>query len=427
MDQDLVSRFGVALAIGLLVGLQREWVKEEKKHIPERPPNAVFGGVRTYTLIGLAGAIAAHLSMVFDSAFVFVAALVVVSGFLALGYMADIRAGHAGLTSETAAVIVFLAGGIAIADEIALAAAVGVATTAVLVAKSELHRFAHLLEREDMTATVKFAVVAVLVLPVLPTGTYGPSPFDATSPFKVGLMVVFISAISFVGYVAIQLVGADRGVAVTGVLGGLVSSTAVTMALSNHSKQAHRLVRPLGLGLFLAWTIMFIRVLLEIAVVNLELLSSAWLPITAGATAGVVTAGLLYLGGRESRRQTDPSEFSNPFSLLPAIQFGLLYGAVLVVSKLATEQLGDIGVYASAIASGIADVDAITLSMAELSIGDGPIEDSTAARAIGLAAVSNTVVKGGIVAVIGSSALRNLVIPAMAVMVAATLAALPFV
>lgn len=427
MDVDLVSRFGVALAVALLVGIQREWVQEEKKQIVGRPPNAAFGGVRTFTLIGLAGAVAAHLSLVFDNAFVFVAGLVVVCGFLALGYMADIRAGHAGLTSEAAAVIVFLSGAIAVADEMALAAAVGVTTTAVLTAKAELHRFAHLLEREDVYATVKFAVVAVLVLPILPTRTFGPSPFDATSPFKIGLMVVFISAISFAGYVAIQLVGADRGVAVTGVLGGLVSSTAVTMALSGHSKQARRLVRPLGLGLFLAWTIMFIRILLEIAVVNLELLAHAWLPITAGGVVGLLTAGLLYLGGREARRQTDPSEFSNPFRLLPAIQFGLLYGAVLVVSKLATEQLGDIGVYASALASGVADVDAITLSMAELSIDDGPIEDATAARAIGLAAVSNTVVKGGIVVAIGSSGLRNIVIPAMSLMVAATLVALPFV
>jgi uncharacterized membrane protein (DUF4010 family) len=386
-----------------------------------RKKGARFGGSRTFTLFALAGAIASYTTLVVGSAVVFAAALVTVGALISLGYVYGVRQGHRGSTTEIGAVVVFLAGGLAGLGELDGAAAVGVTTFIVLALKPQVHRFAARIQPDDILATAKFAVLAVLILPLLPDETYGSSPFDAASPFNIGLMVVFISGLSFVGYVLIQLVGADRGIAVTGALGGLVSSTAVTISLSNRSRETHRLTNALGLGLFLAWTIMFIRVLVEIAVVNRSLLSSAWLPITAGALVGLITAGVFLVSGDGRGGDTDASEFTNPFEIMPAIQFGLLYGVVLVVSKAATEAFGDLGVYASAILSGIADVDAITLSMAELSIGDGPISDSTASTAIALAAVSNTFVKGGIVVAVGSASLRRKILPALGVMLAVTL------
>lgn len=412
---ELIGRLGVALGIGLLVGLQREYAKGQGSDL--------FAGARTFALIGFGGGLAALASDVLGSALIFAAALLLVGVFIAIGYYAGVQQGEIGQTTEVAALVIFLAGGLAVADHLALAAAIGVATTTLLAVKAQTRQFAANIDREDIYATVKFAILAVLILPLLPTETFGPSPFNATSPFKVGLMVVLISGLSFIGYVLIKIVDARRGVAITGVLGGLVSSTAATMTLSERSKDSEDLARPLALGILLAWSIMFIRIIIEIAAVNPSLLSAAWLPITAGASAGLIGAGFLYFRRDDQSAEIDATGFSNPFRLRTAIQFGLLYGVVLIASKAASEFLGDTGVFVSAVVSGVADVDAITLSMAELSIGEGSIDDSTAATAIALAAATNTLVKGGIVFAIASGRLRRVIVPGLVAAVGLTLAA----
>ena len=221
-------------------------------------------------------------------------------------------------------------------------------------------------------------------------------------------MVVFISAINFLGYILIKLVGANRGIGLTGFLGGLASSTAVTLGFSERSQREPGLARPFALAIIIAWTVMFARVLVEVAVVNRALLSYLWIPIVAAAGAGLLYVFILY----RSQRGTELAEvsISNPFALGPAIKFGLLYGVVLLVSRTAQLYLGDTGIYLSSIVSGFVDVDAITLSMAQLSrVGD--IDMNTAAAAIVLAALANTVVKGGMVLVSGAKPLRRAILP----------------
>ncbi len=399
-------RLGTALAIGLFIGLQREYSKAVNED------DDLFAGARSFALIALIGALAAIAEEVAESRFLVVGSLLVVGSFVLVAYHTAVREGETGVTTEVAALVVFLTGAAAGAGLLRVAAGVAVVVATLLAIKPWTRRLAESIDQQDVSASLQFAVLAALVLPLLPDEPLGPEPFSAATPFSVGLMVVFISGLSFLGYVLIQAVGARRGVGLTGILGGLVSSTAVTLTLSERSRESTGLVRPLALGLVLAWTIMFVRVLIEVQVVNSALLADVIVPVGAGTLVGLAVATYLYLRGRgEEKAESDRSEFSNPFRLGPAIQFGLLYGVILIASKAASMYLGDRGVYLSAFVSGVADVDAITLSMANLSRGDGSIADPVAANAIAIAAATNTLVKGGIVWAIGRGSIGRAVTP----------------
>ncbi len=406
--QESMGRLGVSLAVGMLVGLQRQFAKQHDR-------DDLFAGTRTFALFGLTGGLSALTAVAFDSPLVFAVGLAMIGTVVAVGYFAGVREGGLGLTTEVAAIVTFFAGALAGVGQFTIAAAVAVATTVLLASKPYTERFVDNIDERDVTATLQFAVLVALILPVLPQDAIGPEPFDAASPFKVGLMVVFILGLSFLGYVLIKIVGPRRGIGLTGILGGLVSSTAVTLTMSERSKSSAGLLRALAMAVLLAWTIMYGRVLVEVGVVNAELLREVWLPVGAGLAVTGCWAAFVSLRRTTSGDGGDGDEerFSNPFSLGPAIQFGLLYGVVLIGSKALSNWLGDAGVYVGALASGVADVDAITLSMAELSRGNGTVSDSTAANAIVLAAASNTVVKGGLVWTISSPAMRKLVVPAV--------------
>ena len=403
-----MARLGTALAVGLLVGLQRQFAKQHAR-------DDLFAGTRTFALIGLIGGLSAIAATAFDSALVFAIGLATIGTVVTVGYVAGAREGGLGLTTEAAAIVTFFAGALAGIGQLTIAAAVAVATTVLLASKPFTERFVSNIDEADVKATLQFAVLVVLILPVLPRDPIGPEPFDAASPFKVGLMIVFILGLSFLGYVLIKVVGPRRGIGLTGILGGLVSSTAVTLTMSERSKSSAGLLRALATAVLLAWTIMYGRVLVEVGVVNADLLRDVWLPIGAGLTVTAGWAAVVSLRASISDDHDDNAErrFSNPFSIGPAIQFGLLYGVVLIGSKALSTSLGDTGVYVGALASGLADVDAITLSMAELSRGDGSVADSTAANAIVLAAASNAIVKGALVWSISSRSMRRLVVPAV--------------
>ncbi len=402
---NVMSSLGVSLGLGLLVGLQREYAKR-------RSHEDLFGGARTFAMIATVGALATMLSEATGSYLVVATFAAGVIAFLAIGYQRSTREGHLGMTTEVAALIVFCAGALAGLGELPIAVAIGVLTATVLAIKPFTRQLSASIETEDVYATLKFGVVAALALPLLPDQTYGASPWDAVSPYKVGLMVVFISGLSFVGYVLVHLVGPERGVGITSLLGGLVSSTAVTLTLSERSRSHRTMSKTLGLGVLLAWVVMFARILVEVGVVNPSLLVSVWLPITiAGLVAGGWAAWLFSRRATGTQGADDAQGFTNPFRLGPAIQFGLLYGVVLIGSKALSDWLGAGGIYAGAIVSGLADVDAITLSMAELSRGSGVVEDEVAANAIVFAAASNTLVKAGIVWMTGSPGLRKAIAP----------------
>lgn len=400
----LFYRFGVALFIGILVGLQREYAHDANGQEEQE----TLAGVRTFALMGLAGCTAAYVAEILDSPWVFVGLLLPISALIAVAYYTLAREGNVGMTTEVAAVVTMLAGALCFWDQLALAVAIGVVTTVLLSLKIELHGFVARLTREDMLAALKFAIITAIILPVLPNVNYGPPPLDVINPHKIWLMVVLISGISFLGYVMFKILGSKRGTGLTGLLGGLVSSTATTLSFSQRSHKSGQFAKPFALAIIIAWTIMFARVLIEVGAIHYPLLDELWLPLVAAGVVGLIYGIYLYLG--PTAEDEEDVQVSNPFELRPAITFGILYGVILIVARAAQVYFGDTGIYLSSIASGLADVDAITLSMTELS-RSGNLALPTAARAIVLAVVANTVVKGGIVLASGSQALRRTVLP----------------
>ena len=405
---DLFYRFGAALAIGFLIGLQREYAHGG-------PGREIFAGERTLALMGLVGCTAAMAADVLASPWAFVGILAPIGALIVVAYFVAAWRGHVGLTSEVAALVTILAGALCYWGYLALAVAVTVATIVLLSLKMEMDIFVRRITKEDIYATLKFAVITAIVLPVLPNQSFGPPPLDVLNPYRIWLMVVFISGISFLGYVLVKVVGSRQGIGLTGLLGGLASSTAVTLSFSQRSQSEPELAKPFALAITVAWTVMFSRVLVVVAALNTALLSTLWLPIAASAVVGL--AYCIYLYFSQHTDEAGKVDFSNPFELGPAIKFGLIYGVILLVSKAAQTYLPTAGVYLASIVAGLTDVDAITLSMAELS-NTGGLDLSTAARAIVLAAMSNTAVKGGIVLSSGAPALRRAVWPGFVLMLA---------
>jgi uncharacterized membrane protein (DUF4010 family) len=405
MEQtNLFIRFGVALFIGLLVGLQREYSYDEEGDSHEK----TFAGVRTFALFGLIGCAAGYLAELFSEPWVFIAILFAVGLLIAVSYYISASAGQRGMTTEVSAMVTVVAGALCYWDQIALAVAIAVITTALLSFKLELHGFVQRLTREDIIAALKFALITAIVLPILPNESIWPPPFDVLNPYRIWLMVVLISGISFLGYVLFKLLGSKRGTTLTGLLGGLVSSTATTLSFSERSRKNKGLAKPFAMAIIIAWTVMFIRVLIEVWVVNRSLFEVVWLPVALAGLAALVYAAYLFLAPHEA--DEEDVVVTNPFELRPAITFGLLFGLILLVARAAQLYLGDTGVYISSFVSGLADVDAITLSMAELS-GSGELSVNIAARAIVIAIMANTLVKGGIVLTSGSVSIRRALLP----------------
>jgi len=398
---ELFLRFGTAIAIGFLIGLQREYAHGG-------PDKMIIAGERTFALFSLAGALAALIADELSSALAFFGIILFLGLFTTAAYFTDSRGGKVGLTTEVAIVIAIAIGALCYWGYLTLAIAVGIATTVLLSIKLETDRLARALTRDDILATLQLAVISAIILPILPNESFLPPPFDVLNPFKIWLMVVFISGISFLGYVAIKIVGPEQGIGLTGLLGGMVSSTAVTLSFSERSNREPSLSRPFVLAITVAWTVMFARVLIEVSVVNPALLGQVWLPIAFAGLVGLLYCGYLYFAQRTAEK--GDVKFSNPFDLMSAIKFGLLYALVLLISRAAQMYLGDTGLYLSSIISGLADVDAITLSMAELS-RTGVLGMDKAALAIVLATMSNTLVKGSIALMAGSATLRKSLIP----------------
>ena len=398
------------MGIGILVGLQREYAE----YSVDKDRSDMFAGVRTFGLFGLLGCTAAYLADMANSpglliALALMAGALIIAAYLIVGW----RSKEVGLTTEVAAILTLLTGALAYWDQVIMAAAIGVATTVLLALKFELRTLITQITREDVYATLRFAVITAIVLPILPNQPIGPEPFDILNPYKIWLMVVLISGISFLGYVLNKLVGAHQGIGLTGLLGGLTSSTAVTMSFSQRSQTQPQLARPFALAVIVAWTMMFPRVLIEVRVVNPTLLPVLAPPIVAAGAAGLLYSAYLYFLQRPKKDEDEEVTFTNPFELGPAIQFGLLYAGILLISRIVElSPLGSTGIYLSSIVSGLVDVDAITLSLAQLSSVTGGLELKVAERAIVLAAMSNTAVKGAIVVFTGSAALRKTLLPA---------------
>jgi len=398
----LFQRFGVALGLGLLIGVERE-----------REKGSAFAGIRTFPLITLMGCAAAMLNDLF-APWSFAIIFLILAAFVLVSYIFTGSAGAPGITTEISSLLGFLFGALVWWRMTELAAALAVVTVLLLATKKPLERLSKRIGRKDITAALQFGVITLIILPILPDQTYGP--LDVINPREIWRMVVLIAGVNLVGYALVKIMGAQQGIGVAGGLGGLVSSTAVALGFSRRSQDEERLAPELALGIVLASTIMFIRVLVEAFTINVSLGRILLAPIASAGGVGLLGCAYLWFSQRKKPQQAQERvEASSPFELWPAIQFGLLFGVILFISKAAQEFAGTAGVYLSSAVAGLTDVDAITLSLSNLA-GDA-ITITVAAQGITLAALANTAVKGFITATVGAPALRRYTLPIFAAMI----------
>ncbi len=400
MELNTAWQFGAALGLGMLIGLERERTQGEQQ---------TFAGVRTFSLVALLGATSVYageqsgLPWIVGLVFLAVVVLVVAA------YQVTARGGDIGATTEVSVLLTFLIGSMCAGGQVGVAGAVAVATMLMLALKGWLHDIAKRIEPSDVEATLKFAIITLIVLPLVPNTNYGPEGLEVINPYKTWLMVVLIAGLNFVGYILVKVVGREHGLGITGLLGGLVSSTAVTLSFSQRSRTEPDLAPVLALAILLAWTVMFFRVVVEVGVVNFALAKDLALGMVVMGAISLVICFFLWRRGR-SQEKAEVESGRNPFELGDAIKFGGLFAVVIFVASAAQVYFGDTGLYLAGALAGLTDVDAIALSMADLARQD-PSSSGAAARTIVIAVISNTMVKCGMTIWLGAASMRRTMIP----------------
>ncbi len=406
-------RFAVALLLGALIGLEREFIQQHTG-TPD------FAGIRTFSLIALLGAVTAFLVEPFG----LLPLILSLGGVILLvvtSYAGGLFRTHEedGITTEVAVLLTFLFGSMVVWDLPELAAALAVITALLLSLKLPLHETVRRMSANDLRVTLEFGIVSLVILPLLPNETLGP--YDILNPFEIWLFVVLISGIGFAGYVLMKTLGAERGTELTGLLGGIVSSTATTLSFASRSREMPELSNEFARAIVLASTIMFPRVLVLLLVVNPAAVPRVLAPLGAMLIAGM--GMVLYLRRRHRLTMGEKAEphdvqVSNPLKLTTAVTFGLMFAVVLMAVQIAQVFFGTTGVYIASLIAGLTDVNAITLSAGELAAG-GQIALQVAAAATTIAAVTNTISKAVIAAAAGAPELRRILVPVLGVIVLA--------
>lgn len=405
---DVAQRLGVALAIGLLLGLERGW--EER----DRAEGKRIAGFRTFGLIGLFGGLTATLGQEIGS-------LIVAAGLIAVAIAFGVAQWHdlkreldMSITTHVAALIAFGLGALAGTGRMLAAVSAAVVVALLLGFKPELHHLLRRIERTELLATLRLLLISVVVLPILPDKGFGP--WNALNPYQLWWMVVLVAGISYVGYIATRVIGARKGTLVTAILGGLVSSTATVLSLARRSRDHPESARLYISGMLAATATMFPRTLLIAAVVAPDLLPLLALPLLAAAvTAGAASALAVLLDRRVGELHSTDSAPANPLDLKTAIQFALILAPIMVLARALKEWAGDTGLYALSAISGTVDIDAVTLSLATMAT-EADTTASVAATAIVIASVVNTTVKPAIAIVVaGWSVGVRLLVPLLAV------------
>jgi len=390
-EQWVFSNLSVALAVGLLIGVERGWEKRDAQE-GER-----VAGVRTYGLIGLLGGCAALLGEKYGSLMLGLG-FVGLAGMFSTVYVVNLnsKVRDVGITSMVTGLLTFVFGALAATGETAVAAAAAVLTTLLLSYKPVLHRWVNALESGELRAGIKLLLISVVLLPVLPNQGYGP--WQALNPYAIWWMVVLIAAISFVGYFAIKIAGTRRGTLFTGLFGGLASSTAVTLHFSRLSRHEPALVAMFSTAILLACGTMLPRMVLVASLLNPDLFPIVLVPTVVMAFMTYLPA-LWYWRSQSSNSTEQFSPVTNPLEMKTALSFGFLLAVVMLLGKALRHWFGDTGILALAAASGVTDVDAITLSLARMSQDDLTLH--FAATGIVIAAAVNSVVKGGMATFMG--------------------------
>jgi uncharacterized membrane protein (DUF4010 family) len=407
---DVAAGLAQSLLIGLLLGLERERARD---------PAEVegFAGIRTFPLFTLAGFLAAVLA---GPAPLALPALMIAVAALAVAFQVSGAAGK-GATTETAALLAVLLGAAVGFGRGSLSAAVAVVVALLLTLKAPLHRLARAVSQDEILAILKFGVVALIVLPLLPDR--GVGPYQAVNPRDVGFMVVLLTAVSLAGYLLVRSFGEGKGFALAGLLGGLASSTAVALSFSRKAREAPDLARPLAAGIVVASTVLYARGALVLMVLDPPL-GRHLLP-RLGALFVVGLALSLLLLRRASRPgEAGPSlSLGNPVELGHAVVLAALFGVVLLIARVAQAELGTAGLWTVGVIGGLVDVDSVAVAAARLRQQD-VVGVPVAAGAYLLATVSNLVFKSGVTVLAGGMPLARQVLPAFAVLAALTIAAL---
>jgi uncharacterized membrane protein (DUF4010 family) len=410
--------YAMALFSGLLIGLEREHSRAEQAE----PGGRVVAGVRTTPLFSLSACIAATLSPTMGP-WPFLALLSGAIAFSGVSYARGLATGQAGLTSIGAFLVAVMLGALSgthglfntVAHKIGAVAALSVIATLLLSVKPLLHDFSTRISRDDVIATLKFLMVAVVVLPLLPDAPHGP--WGVLNPFKLGLMVSLLAGVSFVGYATTRALGRGRGLFWTGAIGGLVSSTAVTLSAAKQTKATPDVADLSAISVLVASVVMATRVLIVASASNPAMLGRLLFPMVAMAIGGLGSAAVIYMRTKTRKPPSEEPSLTNPFELSSTLKMATVLVGVMLFSKWATAQFGQGAAYFTALFAGLADVDAITLSMAQLAKGQS-IALTAAVAAIFIAVASNTIVKGTLTAVLGTRALALRVGIGFAVMMA---------
>jgi uncharacterized membrane protein (DUF4010 family) len=398
IDAAVAGRLAVAAVAGMAVGIEREWSGHSTG------PTARFAGVRTFFLIGVLGGLAGWLM---EGDLVGPGALLVAGGAsltVAAYVMAARRGGEAvDGTTEMAALVVLALGVVAGLGFPLVTSAIASVMVLALAEKSRIHDAVRRLGEPELTAGLQFAVLALVILPLLPAGPFGP--FGSIRPRDLWLLVLLFSALNFGGYLTTRAFGQHRGYSLFGLLGGLVSSTAVTLHFSRRSREHPAAGQALALGVLGACTLLIPRVTLIAAVLNAPI-ALALVPYLAPVlVVGAALFVVAYLRQDEKRQPKVPEEARNPLGLWSALKMALAFQVVLIAVPFVQQRLGARGVVGSAALLGLTDVDALTVAMARL--GSAPDSAALGARGIAVGVLSNTVLKLAITLLVGRGEFRR--------------------
>ena len=359
MDQeDLFRRLAVALAVGLLVGLERGW------QLREEAEGERTAGLRTYALTGLLGGISAAVSAVSSPLLLAAALMSFTAAFTLFAWVEATTERNFSVTGVVAAILTFTIGAYAVLGEPLVAVAAAVAMVILLALKAPLHAWLRQLAWTEVRAVLILLAMTFLLLPILPNRPI--DPWQAINPAEIWLLAILIAGVSFAGYVATRLMGDQTGIAVTAIAGGITSSTATTLSLARLAREQPQASPLLAGGILIAGITMIVRVVLIAAALAPQLLTHLWLPAAAAAIALLVASGVLILRDREQKGPPATLRLTNPFDIGNALKLAVLIGIVMVLAKVASAEASSKGLLLLAALSGIADVDAITLSMARM-------------------------------------------------------------
>ena len=396
----------ISLAIGLLIGLERE-----------RNPSAQ-AGLRTFSLVALAGTLCAMLTQETGEAWILAAGLLVMGTMMVAAHLKEARTEDPGTTTVAAVVVCYALGAMVWYGQIHLAITLAILSTVLLYFKAELKGVSQTLSRRDLLSILQFAVLSLVVLPILPDENFGP--YNALNPYQVWWMVVLISGLSLAGYAALRIAGPRHGALLTGIFGGVASSTATTLAFSRHAREQERLTPLAAVVILTANWVVLIRLAILTGVMAPGLLPDMGVILAGGLLAGVVVLALRWKG-LEGKANAPELQLGNPTEIRMALSFGALYAAVLFATAWLTDWAGQVGTYGVAVVSGLTDIDAITLSTLRL-LGLDTLGPHEALTAILLALLANIVFKSGLSLVIGGLPLARRVLPGMAAVAAGCVA-----